>query len=187
MLQCALFVSQTERDSLDKDNIKQLIKEYKSGNNAALEKLMLLTYKDLYILAYSYLKDHGLAEDVVSETYVKLIEKIQTIKNEQNLNGYLRTIVINKSLDVIKKRKRESTAGEDMIEWQSENISGGAEDGYVRHILSMLSGTEREVLMLWQYGYTLSEISAKKNFTINQVRLILTKAKNNFSEKYQRK
>ena len=68
--------------SLSKENVQYLIKEYKHGNDAALEKLMLATYKNLYLLSYSYLKDHMLAEDIVSETFIKLIEKIHTIKNE---------------------------------------------------------------------------------------------------------
>ena len=145
---------------------------------------MLLTYKNLYLLSYSYLKDHGLAEDVVSETFVKLIEKIDTIKNEQNLNGYLRTIVINKSLDVIKKRKKELSVEETVMDVSAKG--NNAEDSVVRYTLSQLKSTERETLMLWQYGYTVKEISAKTNLTINQVRLLLEKAKKSFFQKYHK-
>jgi len=166
--------------------IKQLLQEFKAGNKSAIEELMTLTYKDLLWLSYSYLKDKMLAEDVVSETFIKLIEKIHTIKNEQNLSGYLRTIVINKSLNLIRNRKKEVYV-EDKVLDREISISGlSEEDEDVRYILSVLNEAERVILLLWSYGYTLSEIVKRTGYTINQVRLILDKGKKNFFEKYHK-
>jgi len=139
-------------------------------------------------LAYSYLRDHMLAEDMVSETYIKVIEKIHTIKNEQNLNGYLRTIVINKSLDLLRKRKRElSTEDEELVdELQPAQLAVSEDSQYVRDVLAQLPNAEREVLLLWQHGYSVREISQKTEHTINQVRLLLEKGKQSFSEKYHK-
>jgi len=169
-------------------SIKQLLKEYKDGNNSAFRQLMLLTYKSLYSLSFHYLKDHMLAEDAVSDAYLKIVEKIHTIRNEQNLNGYLRTIVINRSFDILRKRKKEfSIDGEEAADDQQMRLAESDEDSkYVKDTLLVLNSDEREVLLLWQYGYTLREISDKTNFTINQVRLLLDKAKRNFSEKYHK-
>ena len=173
---------------LEKLKISHLLKEYKKGNNSALELLMQGTYKDLYGLAYSYLRDHMLAEDIVSESYMKIIEKIKTVKNEQNLNGYLRTIVINKSLDKLRKCKKELRIEDKVVDYQSDDQQGQstADSQLVRLILSKLSRTEREALLLWQYGYTLREMSDKTGRTVNQVRLLLDKAKKSFSEKYHK-
>ena len=165
-------------------NIKKLIKEFQNGDKAALEKLMLLTYKNLFLLAYGYLKDKMLAEDVVSETFLQLIKKVNTIKNEKNLNGYLHTIIINKSLDLIRKRKREIYFDDNVSSALVADV--GSERLTVCAALSILDSNEREVLLLWNYGYTLNEISAKKNFTVNQVRLLLDKAKKSFFEKYHK-
>ena len=171
---------------MEKTRVRNLLREYKKGDNSALGKLMQGTYKDLFRLAYSYLKDKMLAEDVVSETYIKVIEKIHTIKNEQNLNGYLRTITINKSLDILRKRKKELIVDSEEAAEQTEQSAANADTQYVRFILSKLGCIEREVLLLWQYGYTLSEISVKTDHTINQVRLVLDKAKKSFSETYHK-
>lgn len=165
-------------------SITKLMKEFKDGNKSALEQLMLLTYKNLFLLAYSYLKDKMLAEDVVSETFIKLIEKVHTIKNEQNLNGYLRTIVINKSLDLIKKRKHDFFPGDEVLGLKAVELNN--EKTTAQLVLSELNNNEREVLLLWHYGYTLNEISDKTGFTVNQVRLLQKKAKENFIEKYHK-
>jgi len=171
---------------LDKESVKELLKEYKTGNHVALEQLMRLTYKNLYSLAYSYLKDHQLSEDVVSDAFLKIIEKIHTIKSEQNLNGYLRTIVINRALDVIRKRKKEISVDDKVIEIQPANTLTSSDSKRVRMVLAELKTVEREILMLWQYDYTLREISNKTDLTINQVRLLLQKAKENFFKKYHK-
>lgn len=166
------------------ERVKDLIKKFRIGDKTALEELMLLTYKDLFLLSYSYLKDRMLAEDVVSETFVKLIEKVHTIKTEENLNGYLHTIVINKSLDIIRKRKKEVYVELNDSTELSENFNDDKTNA--RLILSMMDRSEREVLLLWNYNYTLNEISDKTNFTVNQVRLLLKKAKKNFSIEYHK-
>jgi len=171
---------------LEKIKVQFLLKEYRKGNNAALEELMLLTYKNLYSLAYSYVKDHMLAEDAISETYMKLIEKIDTIKNDKNLNGYLRTIVINKSLDILRKRKKEFCMEDEILDSQPEKSSTNMDSQYVKYILSKIPSAQREVLLYWQYGYTLRETAQKTGYTINQIRLLLDKAKKTFFEKYHK-
>jgi len=162
-----------------------LLKAYKKGDNSALEKLMLLLYKDLFWLSYSYIKDKMLAEDIVSETFIKLIEKIYTIKNENNLNGYLRTIVINKSLNLIRDRNKEIVS-EDIFLEQFSSDNQLDEDLHIRYALSTLTEKERELLLLHSYGYTLKEISKKTKYTFSQVRTLLEKAKNIFLQVYRK-
>lgn len=164
--------------------IKKLISSFKCGDSAAFEELMSFTYKDLFLLSYSYLKDKMLAEDAVSEAFMKLFEKASSIKSEQNLTGYLRTIVINKSLDIIRKRRNEVCPGDDVLNLKAYEPEDA--QTHVRSILFMLDDSEREVLLLWQYDYTLSEISLKTGITVNQVRLRLDKAKNKFISEYNK-
>lgn len=162
--------------------VNRLLKEYKNGSSTALEELMLLTYKELYLISYSYTKDSGLAEDAVSETFIKLMTKIHTVKNEKNLNGYLRTIVINQSLDILRKRKREVYPGDDFFATQTYEQN----EQNLQPILDEMQPNQCEVLLLWHYGYTLNEISQKTDSTVNKVRLLLEKAKTNFTAIYHK-
>lgn len=144
---------------------------------------MLFTYKELFLISFSYTKDKMLAEDAVSETFLKLIKKIHTIKNDKNLNGYLRTIVINESLDILRKRKREVFPG---AEYFDKCEVGDSQHQQVKLLLEMLDDNQRKVLLLWQYDFTLREISEKTDFTVNQVRLLLKRAKENFAGYYHK-
>ncbi|MCL2255316.1 MAG: sigma-70 family RNA polymerase sigma factor [Firmicutes bacterium] len=168
------------------ENATALIKKFKQGDTNALERLMLLAYKDLFYLSYSYLKDKMLAEDVVSDSFIKLIEKIETINSEKNCYAYLRAIAVNLSLDVIKKRKKEEITN--LSDNESMFVCDGIseEDVLVREIISEMKEEEREVLILYSHDYTLKEIVEKTSKTINQVRLLIEKSKKTFSEKYQK-
>jgi len=168
--------------------IKKLMKAFQKGDRTALERLMLLVHKDLLYIAYGYLKDTHLAEDVVSETFVTLIEKIHTIKNDSNLGGYLRTITINKSLNLIRKRKKEFfTDGGELVSHEIGIYVGNKQDDMVRYCLVQLQPPIlREAFLLWSYGFTINEISGKTGLSVSQVRTVLEKAKQSFLRKYRK-
>jgi RNA polymerase sigma-70 factor (ECF subfamily) len=59
----------------------------------------------LFALAYKYLKDTGMAEDVVQHVFVKLWETTGDIQIEINLRNYLYTMTKNFILNLIRDRK----------------------------------------------------------------------------------
>jgi len=134
----------------EKSALKAFIKRFRSGDKDALADIMLLAYKDLYFLAYDYLRDKMLAQDAVSETFVRLLEKVHTLKDDRSLNGYLRTVVINIALDMLRKRKREVFLEDARPDWAAGGIND--EQIAVRLILASLKKDERETLLLWYFG-----------------------------------
>jgi RNA polymerase sigma-70 factor (family 1) len=63
-------------------------------------------YKNFFLAAFNYLKDTGLAQEIVNDVFVKLWESADTIEIESSLNAYVYRAVINRSLDVMDKNKR---------------------------------------------------------------------------------
>lgn len=59
----------------------------------------------LYALAFKYLKDSGMAEDVIQHVFVKLWESTSDIHIEINLKNYLFTMTKNLILNVIRDHK----------------------------------------------------------------------------------
>tara|TARA_R110001632_G_scaffold152588_3_gene270288 strand:+ start:3392 stop:3874 length:483 start_codon:yes stop_codon:yes gene_type:complete len=47
------------------------------------------------------------AEDIVQESFVKGFQKMSQLKEETNLGGWLKKIVVNASLDFVRKRKND--------------------------------------------------------------------------------
>lgn len=78
----------------DKVTIEQIYDEY---------------YSLMLYIASSRLEDHALAEDVVSESFIKIMKhlgKFQDAASHQ-VKGYVVNIVRTTSLDFLRKRKRE--------------------------------------------------------------------------------
>ena len=62
-------------------------------------------HRYLYALAFKYLKDTGMAEDVVHYVFVKLWESTGNIQIEINLKNYLYTMTKNFILNLIRDHK----------------------------------------------------------------------------------
>ena len=73
----------------------------------ALEKL-IRTYSDtLTRYAYCYVQDASLAEDIMEETFAALLVHHKHFHSEDHLQAYLYKVARNKSIDHLRKRKRE--------------------------------------------------------------------------------
>ena len=93
----------------------------------------------------------------------------------------------DKSLNLIRKRKHEFFTADCEISRHEIGIDiGSDQDDTVRIILAQLETAQREVLLLWSYGFTLSGIAAKTNFTVSQVRTLLAKARTTFLQKFSK-
>lgn len=74
-----------------------------------------LTYQDgLVAYAYGLVRDWSLAEDVVQNAYVVVMEKWQDFEPGTSLFSWVRAIVRFKSLEMLRRRKRERT-GDDAV------------------------------------------------------------------------
>lgn len=60
---------------------------------------------DLYRLAYSYMKNHDDALDVVQESILKGLSKLPTLRNEQSLRVWMTRIVVNESISRLRRRR----------------------------------------------------------------------------------
>ena len=61
----------------------------------------------MFTVAVRYVKDSFIAEDVMQEAFIKAFKNIKTYKEEVAFGAWLKRIVINQSIDWLKKRKLE--------------------------------------------------------------------------------
>ena len=166
--------------------ITMLIRAYRKGDNSAFDELVLLTYQDLYRLCYGYLKDKMLAEDMVSEVYLKLVESRGIVKNEKNLQGLLRVIATNKCLDLLKKTKREIPVEVNVLD-NTHFAKQEPEEVYsVQQVLLMMEADEREGLLLHTFGFPVREIAYKMGLSVGQARMLLERSKKSFAIYYKK-
>lgn len=173
---------------MDKEEIIRLFEQIKNFDQAAFTKFIKLTQNELIKLSFLYLHDKMLAEDIVNDTYISLINNLKNFKHTENIYGWLKVVTINKSLNLIKKRNREKSV-EDNILYSKIDNKAKAENHtdkiMVHDCLLKLKKDERFVLLCHSYGFTLNEISKETNFSIKKVRTLLAKAKKNFILLYE--
>lgn len=79
-------------------------------------------YKKSFFFAKSYVHDDLAAEDIASESLIKLWEKLKTEQIDY-IEPLLLTILKNKALDYLKHEEVKRTAFESMVDWHQQELS----------------------------------------------------------------
>ena len=85
-------------------NYKKAIDLLKNNDNAGFEFLYNNTYRDKYYLALKYMKNEEDAMDVMQESYLKAIEKIDTLDDPEKFPKWFSMIVANTAKNALKKK-----------------------------------------------------------------------------------
>jgi len=86
-------------------NQEQLIEKCIQNDSRAQMQLYDLYCKAMFNTAYNFIKDDAIAQDVMQEAFIKAFKKIHTYTGEASFGAWLKRIVINQSLDWLKKQK----------------------------------------------------------------------------------
>lgn len=88
-------------------NEEELVKRCLNNDRHAQEFLFNQFYKELYLIAMRYLSDHHDAEDAIIQSFTKVFKKLKGFNymGQGSLGRWVRTIVINESIRMLKKRK----------------------------------------------------------------------------------
>ncbi|MGM0408026.1 MAG: RNA polymerase sigma factor [Bacteroidota bacterium] len=169
-------------------NIHQdIIDRCKSGEQKAQFQLYKLYYKAMYNTCLRIVNDSLEAEDIMQEAFLKAFEKIMSYKGEVSFGAWLKRIVINHSLDEIRKRKLDLESIEDSAydlkdrkdektEHDHEEIKEKAEE--IRDEINKLPDGYRIVLSLYLIeGYDHDEISEILNISSSTSRSQCARAK----------
>jgi RNA polymerase sigma factor (sigma-70 family) len=92
-------------DSFYKNIHQDLINQCRAGDSKAQFEIYRLYYKAMYNASLRIVGDEQEAEDIMQESFFKAFDKISTYKNEVSFGAWLRRIVVNSSIDAIKKRR----------------------------------------------------------------------------------
>lgn len=158
-----------------------------------MRNLMSLTSKDfreiypqLKAYAMSRCKNSALADDLVSETVITAIEKLDEGLSVNDLTAWCITVLRNKHLDFLKKKKEQQLDSENP-EDQTLEDSRGIGDGFANLLFSecmkKLKQEHAEVMIMnIVRGMTTKIISEIIGKPQNTVLTWLTKAKTEFHD-----
>ena len=159
----------------------ELVKSYIKGDLNALNDLIQRHKKKVYTSILILLKDQYLAEDIFQETFIKVIDSLNSgsYKEEGKFLPWVLRISHNLCIDYFRKVKRKpvivDAEGNDILEsigFADQNV----EDALIKEqsaqsiqsLIKLLPEEQREVLVLRYYAdLSFKEISEMTNVSIN--------------------
>lgn len=141
---------------MDNENLKDLICRIQNRDRDALTQLYSLMKTRVYGLALVYTKSDCDAEDVMQTVFMNVWTKSNTYRGG-NPSSWIMTMTRNLAVDHIRANRRwaelsDSIPDEDCFEKITASVT-------VKNLFSELRDDEREIVLLYSYGFSHSEIS----------------------------
>ena len=148
-------------------------------------------YKKSFFFAKSYVHDDLAAEDIASESLIKLWEKLKTEKIDY-IEPLLLTILKNKALDYLKHEEVKRMAFESMVDWHQQELSiristlescdpneifSDEVESIIRETLKLLPEQTRRIFLLSRFeNKSNKEIAEQMGISIKGVEYHISKA-----------
>ena len=127
------------------------------------------------------------AEDVLQDAFVSAFKNLSQYREDASFGAWLKRIVINKSLNLVKKRNRlafevSETAGEVVYEWE-DVPDHQMEVAAIKEAIKKLPDGFRAVLTLYLFeGYDHTEIAEIMGITVSTSKSQFNRAKKKLRE-----
>jgi RNA polymerase sigma-70 factor (ECF subfamily) len=168
------------------DNLKlsdqELLSDFLSGNNSALEVLYKRYERKLYTYIFLMVRKAQIAEDLLQETFIKAIKSVKEGKysDSNRFGSWLMRIAHNLVIDQFRHKKQYREISNDDYEldiFSTPRFSDATIEQKmvyervlfeVRTLIDYLPEEQREVVMLRYYGdLSFKEIAEATNVSIN--------------------
>ena len=181
----------TETSSGAVVNIHQhLIDGCRNGSADAQYQLYKLYSKAMYNVAWRIASNDADAEDILQESFLSAFRNIHSYKGEASFGAWLKRIVVNKSINHIRKRRLEVSAVEmDAVEVADEPANQEPDQemvmsvGRIKNAIPLLPEGFRLVLSLYLLeGYDHREIAGILGITESTSKSQFNRAKKRLRE-----
>jgi len=128
----------------------------------------------VYRVCYSFMKNPADTEDMVQETFLRLLSTKKTFENERHEKAWLIVTASNLCKDTLKKWWRKNENIDDFLNIPAQQPQ---EDGVLEIILQLPEDYKEAVYMYYYEGYTTVEIARHLGCPESTVRSRLLRAK----------
>ncbi len=105
----------------DYEYIASLVEKIKQKNTDAFVKLYELSYQSLYYLSFSILKNKEDAEDALQDSYMKILQKIDELKDGKAFFVWAKRITYSICIRMLEKKKPDSVSDDILSNYCDEN------------------------------------------------------------------
>ena len=134
------------------ESLNALVRRLQAGDRPAFDGIYEQTRKTVYFSVLPILRDRSLSDDIVQDTYLKMLESIGTYR-EQNFVAYLVTIAKNLAYNEYKRRTRIVYTDTDLdliapFSYESQLEIKAGNEAIIKKALSVLDEVEKSVFLL---------------------------------------
>jgi RNA polymerase sigma-70 factor (ECF subfamily) len=150
-----------------------LLRRFHAGEESALDLLFDRYETPLYQFLVGMLRDHHQAEDVLQETFLRALERLEGV-DPDHLRGWLYTVAYHQAMLAKRRQKKHFAPENDSPDQPDPSPGPGAKAeereraGRMRLLLDQLPSNQREVIRQRIYeGKRFREIAAAMNCPLN--------------------
>ncbi|MEK5040264.1 RNA polymerase sigma factor [Sporosarcina sp. FSL K6-3457] len=177
--------------------LKNIFRKNKQQDREAERIIFEQYYNRVYYAAYRVIKDQGLAEDIVQETFMKAFKSLHTVHDVEKLGAWLSVIATRTAIDHLRRLSKwnDFTTSDVYIDTESDaahpdyisTVETGLEEAYVKELLveeiDKLKPDHKEVLILfYHHDLTYEEISELLDVKLSTVKTRMFRAKKKLKE-----
>ncbi len=170
----------------------ELITRSQRGDAQAFDRLVSLTFQNVYNTAYRMVNNANDASDATQEAFIRAFKSIKSYRRDASFSTWLYRIVVNVCLDIIRRKRRDPASASD-LESDTDLPTGiGSPDrppmpeqmaetrerqAVVHAAIGKLSEEHRTVLVLFDIqGLTYDEISETLGIPVGTFKSRLNRA-----------
>jgi len=162
--------------------LNHIVERCKKGDRNAQTELYRLYYRGMYSVSLRILNHTAEAEDAMQEAFLAAFKQLDSFRGEVSFGGWLKRIVVNRSIDQLRKRKNFTNdlsvlshqVDEPSVSFEEENMTSEQ----IRRAIDSLPDNYRIVLSLFLLeGYDHEEIAEILKISNGSSRIIYHRAK----------
>lgn len=174
-------MKQLNQSQLNLSSIK-LIEQCLKGNRKAQLELYKMYCHAMFSIALRYVRDKDLAQDITQEAFIKAFTNLKYFDFNSTFGAWLKQIVINQSIDMLRQRKFDLNIDEVQIlkvdDEENWDVDDAIDVNEIKDALEKLPIKYRLVLKLFlMEGYDHEEISEILKISVNASRTQLYRGK----------
>jgi RNA polymerase sigma-70 factor (ECF subfamily) len=170
----------------------QLIDQCREGNPKAQFQLYNLYSKQMLNISHRIVNDRMEAEDVLQESFINAFSRLKSFRGESSFGSWLKRIVINQSLNVVRRKKQFfEEINDDTFGLQDEEEKDEEANDYnvkdIHTALQQLPDGYRVIFSLYMFeDLSHNEIAEQLNISVNTSKSQLSRARKKMKELMQK-
>lgn len=125
----------------------KLLSSNKKIKEKKVKDYIVNNQENFYKVAYSYVKNQDDALDIVHDSICKALSKLDSLKDEESIKPWFYKILINSSIDYIRKNSKYVTLGEELL-FEEYNSNDTYTDIDLQRALEKLPEEYRVIIVL---------------------------------------